>query len=93
MILIYTFRGGMHMEEYKFTAGSPIEKMPAPNKVYLPLSQHIGAPSIPCVSVGDTVEEGQVIATAAEGFSVPQHASIAGVVTYVDPSKIVIEKK
>jgi Na+-translocating ferredoxin:NAD+ oxidoreductase RnfC subunit len=56
-------------------------------------SQHIGAPSIPCVSVGDVVEEGQVIAAAAEGFSVPQHASISGVVTYVDPTKVVIEKK
>lgn len=55
-------------------------------------SQHIGAPSIPCVSVGDTVEVGQVIAEAAQGFSVPQHASIAGKVTYVDPTKIVIEK-
>ncbi|MBR0442928.1 MAG: NADH-quinone oxidoreductase subunit J [Clostridia bacterium] len=55
-------------------------------------SQHIGAPSIPCVSVGETVEVGQVIATAAQGFSVPQHASIAGKVTYVDPTKIVIEK-
>jgi Na+-translocating ferredoxin:NAD+ oxidoreductase RnfC subunit len=45
------------------------------------------------VNVGDVVEEGQVIAAAAEGFSVPQHASISGVVTYVDPTKVVIEKK
>ena len=54
-------------------------------------SQHIGAPSIPCVAVGDTVRRGQVIATAAQGFSVPQHASIDGKVTYVDLTKIVIE--
>lgn len=62
------------------------------DRVEIFTSQHIGAPSIPCVSVGDTVEVGQVIAKAAEGFSVPQHASIAGKVTYVDPTKIVIEK-
>lgn len=55
-------------------------------------SQHIGAPSVPCVAVGDTVTEGRVIATAAQGFSVPQHASISGKVTYVDPTKIVIEQ-
>ena len=54
-------------------------------------SQHIGAPSIPCVSVGDKVEVGQVIAAAAQGFSVPQHAPIKGKITYVDPTKIVIE--
>ncbi len=55
-------------------------------------SQHIGAPSIPCVEVGDRVTEGQVIANAAAGFSVPQHASISGTVTYVDPTKIIIEQ-
>jgi Na+-translocating ferredoxin:NAD+ oxidoreductase RnfC subunit len=63
------------------------------DRVEIFTSQHIGAPSIPSVSVGDVVEEGQVIATAAAGFSVPQHASISGVVTYVDPTKVVIEKK
>lgn len=55
-------------------------------------SQHIGAPSIPCVSVGDMVTEGQIIANAAAGFSVPQHASISGKVTHVDPTNIIIEK-
>jgi hypothetical protein len=69
-----------------------IAEMVELDRVEIFTSQHIGAPSIPCVSVGDTVEVGQVIAKAAEGFSVPQHASIAGKVTYVDPTKIVIEK-
>ncbi len=63
------------------------------DKVTIKMSQHIGAPSIPAVAVGDTVSEGQMIATAAAGFSVPQFASISGVVTEVDPTKIVIEHK
>jgi len=50
-------------------------------RVELPLTRHIGAPSLPSVSDGDTVGCGTVIATAAEGLSVPQHASIAGRVT------------
>lgn len=61
------------------------------SRVEILTSQHIGAPSIPCVSVGDEVSVGQVVATAAQGFSVPQHASIAGKVVYVDPTKIIIE--
>ena len=55
------------------------------------MSQHIGAPSVPCVNVGDTVTEGQVIAGLGAGLSVPQHASISGKVVSVDPTKIVIE--
>ena len=55
------------------------------------MQQHIGAPSVPCVNVGDTVEEGQMIAGAGNGLSVPQYASISGKVTFVDAQKIVIE--
>ena len=55
------------------------------------MSQHIGAPSVPCVSVGDKVEKGQMIATAGNGLSVPQYASISGNVTVVNDAKIVIE--
>lgn len=84
MILIYTFRGGMHMEEYKFTAGSPIEKMPAPNKVYLPLSQHIGASCAPVVKVGDVVDKGQIIGTVEKGLGCPVHASVSGKVLAIE---------
>ncbi len=60
-------------------------------RVEIAMSQHIGAPSVPAVSVGDTVTEGQVIANAGAGLSIPQHASISGRVVSVDPTKIVIE--
>ena len=60
-------------------------------RVEIKMSQHIGAPSVPCVNVGDTVTEGQVIANIGAGLSVPQHASISGKVVSVDPTKIVIE--
>ncbi len=65
----------------------------APASVEMLLSQHIGAPAIPTVKVGDTVRRGEVVATAAEGLSVPHHASIDGRVTFVDAKKIVIEKR
>ncbi len=66
------------------------EKLVA-KQVEIKMSQHIGAPSVPCVKVGDTVTENQVIANAAEGLSLPQHASISGRVVFVDNQKIVIQ--
>ncbi len=63
------------------------------SRVEIPLSGHIGAPSLPAVKVGDSVARGDVIATAAAGLSMPQHASIAGRVTHVDDKKIIIENK
>ena len=60
-------------------------------KVEIPMSGHIGAPSIPTVSVGDTVNEYDLIAVAADGLSLPQYASISGKVTFVSKDKVVIE--
>ena len=65
------------------------EKLKA-TEVYVPMSQHIGAPAVPVVAVGDLVEENQMIAKAAEGLSVPHFAPITGRVTYVDAKTIVI---
>ena len=68
-----------------------IPKRLTAQRVEIPTSQHIGAPSIPCVNVGDRVNEGDMIATAGQGLSVPQYASISGKVVSCDPTKIVIE--
>ncbi len=59
-------------------------------RVEIPLSGHIGAPSVPAVKPGDTVKKGDLIATAAAGLSLPQHASIDGEILSVDAQKIVI---
>ena len=67
-----------------------IEQKLAAKEVEVPMSQHIGAPAIPCVKVGDEVVENQMIAQAAEGLSIPHFAPITGRVTYVDGTKIVI---
>ena len=61
------------------------------SRVEILLSQHIGAPSVPVVNTGDRVKRGELIARAADGLSLPQHASIDGVVT-VHGDKIIIEK-
>ncbi len=69
------------------------EGLPSPSVVEILTSQHIGAPSLPTVKMGDSVRRGEKIADAAEGLAVPQFASIDGTVTYVDAKKIIIEKR
>ena len=81
----------IHVSHYKHTAGCATEVMPVPDVVKISMSQHIGAPSVPCVSVGDTVKAGDLIANVGAGLSVPQYASITGSVTFVDENKIIIE--
>lgn len=80
-----TFRGGIHPYEGKeLSKDHPIEKyLPKGDLVY-PLSQHIGAPSVPCVKKGDAVLAGQKIADAGGFVSVPLHASVSGTVKGIE---------
>jgi electron transport complex protein RnfC len=48
------------------------------------LSQHLGAPSKPIVSVGEKVYRGQKIADSAGFVSVPLHASVTGTVKAIE---------
>ncbi len=60
-------------------------------RVEIPLGRQIGLPSIPAVDNGAEVRRGELVATAAEGLSVPQHASIDGRVTLAG-DKIIIDR-
>lgn len=76
-----TFKGGIHPYEGKeLSKNSPIEKYLPKGEMVYPLSQHIGAPSVPCVNKGDRVLAGQKIAEANGFVSVPLHASVSGTV-------------
>ncbi len=71
-----------------------IDKLVTPevDRVRMPLKQHIGAPSVPAVSLGDRVTVGQAIAHCPEGaLGAELCASIDGVVTAVDDA-ITIER-
>ena len=82
----YTFKGGVHPPHSKNrTEGLPIEAFPAPQKVIIPLSQHIGAPAKPLVKRGDKVVIGQVIGEAGGFVSAPVHSSVSGTVLSVAP--------
>ena len=73
--------GGIHPKGQKSLASSsPLEVMPAVEKVAVSVLQSLGKPAIPCVEVGQAVKEGEIIAKADGAISSNVFASIAGVV-------------
>lgn len=76
---------GVIVPHRKNTAGMPAVKMPSPKSVTIPMNMHIGAPSKPCVNVGDEVKVGQLIAEAGGFVGAPIHASVSGKVTAIGP--------
>ncbi len=83
--MLKTFpKGGVHPPENKFSSGKPVEILPLPEVVTIPLSQHIGAPSTIKVKVGDKVKTGQVIADSTGFVSANVHASTSGTVKKID---------
>ncbi|MFW6113850.1 MAG: electron transport complex subunit RsxC [Actinomycetota bacterium] len=84
--LFHRIRGGIHTPSSKrLTQDHPIEKMDAPDKVTIPLQQHIGAPCKPRVKRGDEVRVGTLIGEAEAFVSAPIHSSVSGKVTRVAP--------
>lgn len=57
---------------------------------HLPLSQHVGKPSVPRVKAGDEVRVGQMVAHADEGISAALHAPVSGIVTAISAGEIEI---
>jgi electron transport complex protein RnfC len=69
------------------TEGKPVEQVPPPKQVVIPVNQHFGAPNKPLVNIGDKVIRGQKIADAVSPgpMTVPVHASISGIVKKIEP--------
>jgi electron transport complex protein RnfC len=79
-----SFLGGIHPDYRKdLSARGPIEIPPLPERVIVPLLQHIGVPCEPAVAVGDTVRTGEVIGRGTGPISAPVHATLSGTVTAV----------
>ena len=80
-----TFRiGGVHPAENKLSAASAIEVLGLPKQAVFPLSQHIGAPAVPCVAKGDVVKVGTKIADAGGFVSAAIFSSVSGKVAKID---------
>lgn len=79
------FRGGAAVPHRKNTADMETVRMGVPEKVIIPMLQHIGAPCEPLVKKGDTVKVGQVIGNSQKYVSAPIHSSVSGTVANVAP--------
>ena len=74
-----TFKHGVHPPERKhFSEDLPIEVVPTPAQVQLPMLQHVGAPSIPVVKAKDVVAYGDMVCKSGGFVSAPVHAPLAG---------------
>ena len=83
--MLKTFKvGGVHPPENKLSAGKKIEVLPIPKTVFIPVAQHIGAPSTAVVNKGDVVKTGQIIAKSSGFVSTNIHSSVSGKVKKVD---------
>jgi len=81
-----SFQGGIHPPHHKHeTENKAIVRAPLPERIILPLSQHIGAPCKPLVKVGQKVRAGEKIAEAEAFISAPIHASVSGIVESIAP--------
>lgn len=80
-IELHRFPGGLQLDTHmEWTCGEQSLLQPLPERVILPLQQHIGLPAKPIVHAGDRVLKGQKVAEAGGYVSVPVHASTSGVV-------------
>lgn len=74
-----TFKFGIHINCNKgLTKDKPFENMEVGEKVYIPVSQHMGAPCIPVVNKGDKVKTGTLVAKANGFVSANIYSSISG---------------
>jgi electron transport complex protein RnfC len=74
-----TFKGGIHPPDKKEIAkDKPIKEANPPKRVVIPLSQHLGAPCKPAVTIGQEVKKGQLIGEPGGFVSAPIHSSVSG---------------
>ena len=85
----FRFFGGIHPKDKKSPANSKVTvPMAPPPQVAIPMSQHIGAPCTPLVSVGDNVKFGQKIASSDAAVSAPIHATVSGKVVKIESGEL-----
>ncbi|HIZ87263.1 MAG TPA: electron transport complex subunit RsxC [Candidatus Coprenecus pullistercoris] len=78
-------KGGVHPADRKLAADSAIEILPLPQRMYISMSQHLGAPAQPLVQKGDRVRAGQLIGASSGFISANIHSSVSGTVVAVEP--------
>ena len=80
---IYSFKGGIYPPENKNTTDCPIEQLPSPSRLVLPLKQHSGTAADVLVEVGQHVRMNEPLTAPKSTMQVPIHSPVAGTVEAV----------
>lgn len=82
--------GGLRLQAKKSESTSmPIQDIPVPAQLIMPLTQHVGDPAQPIVGIGEHVLKGQLIAEPDGTLGAPVHASSSGKVVSIEPWPVV----
>ncbi len=83
--ILHRFPGGLHPEQHKDASnGTPIRRAALPERLILPLRQHIGQAAKPVVAVGERVLRNQRLAQAEGYVSAPVHAPTSGMILAIE---------
>ena len=74
--MLKTFKGGIHLPDYKNSIDCPIENISPPAKVFIPMQHN----AIPTVKKGEYVKKGQIIGVCSHDQQYYIHASVSGMI-------------
>lgn len=84
MTQLWDFAGGIHPAENKHqSTARAIRRAALPERLVIPLQQHIGVPAEAIVEPGQHVLKGEKIADVSDGMGVPIHAPTSGTVEHI----------
>jgi len=79
------FHGGLRLDANKSPSlRAPLRQAGIPERLFVPLSQHIGEAADPLVEIGDSILKGQPIARSLSYISAPVHAPTSGRIIDID---------
>lgn len=83
----HIFKGGIHPPDSKALASEKaLKTLPLPAELTISMSQHLGAPAIPCVEVGARLKINQKIADQKGPISADIHSPCCGTVKAILPA-------
>ncbi len=83
---LWDFHGGIHPPARKqYTSQKPIGRMSLPERLYVPLRQHIGVAGALLVQKGQRVLKGQPLTASDSAMAVPVHAPTSGYILAIEP--------
>ena len=78
----FHLKGGIHPAGNKIADVSTVKEFQIleGDDFFIPFIQHIGAPAVPVINIGDYVEKGSLVAECGKGLSTNIHSPVSGVI-------------